>query len=313
MRQLGTLPDARSARTLADYLDSLSIETRVESTPEGFIVWVCDEDRLARAREEFQRFRQNPADPGFLPLARKKEKEPEPAPTRPAEPRLELESRPPVTTVLIVVSVLVSVAYLSGDGSAVTRTLLISTVETKSEGIIEWVPQFALDELSRGELWRLVTPIFVHFGVLHLVFNMMWLHTFASQIERHSGSLRLALLVVLIAVLSNLAQYLGSMVVLEGMRMTLEPRHGNPGFGGMSGVVFGLFGYVWVRALYERDCPLEVGRGTVILLLAWLVVCMTGWVGPIANTAHVVGLVVGVFAGYVAARWNGFGERERGA
>ena len=65
MRQLGTLPDGHDARTLADYLAGLSIETRLLQSAGGWELWVCDEDKVARAREEYQAFQANPADKRF--------------------------------------------------------------------------------------------------------------------------------------------------------------------------------------------------------------------------------------------------------
>jgi hypothetical protein len=44
-------------------------------------------------------------------------------------------------------------------------------------------------------------------------------------------------------------------------------------------------------------------------MIFWLVLCMTGQIGPIANTAHLVGLGVGMVEGYLSARWNNFGQR----
>ena len=56
MRQIGTLPDARDARAIADYLVGQSIEARLVESPGGWELWVCDEDKVARAREEYQAF-----------------------------------------------------------------------------------------------------------------------------------------------------------------------------------------------------------------------------------------------------------------
>jgi GlpG protein len=65
----------------------------------------------------------------------------------------------------------------------------------------------------------------------------------------------------------------------------------------MSGVVFALFGYIWMKSLHEPEQGMFVHPNTVTIMLFWLVLCMTGLVGPIANAAHVAGLVVGVVFG----------------
>src|SRR5581483_6900626 len=70
MRELGTLPDGDAARRLADYLLTLQIETRLDEQPGGWVVWVCDEDRVPQARQEFAAFAHNPADPRFAGAAR---------------------------------------------------------------------------------------------------------------------------------------------------------------------------------------------------------------------------------------------------
>src|SRR5579883_3460077 len=66
MRQIGTLPDEPSARALADYLLTQKIETKLERQSGGWEIWVCDEDHVARAREELAAFTANPADQRFV-------------------------------------------------------------------------------------------------------------------------------------------------------------------------------------------------------------------------------------------------------
>ena len=65
MRQLAILPNPDAARTLADYLLTLRIDTHLEPMPEGWAVWVRDEDRLPQAKKELAEFTSNPADKRF--------------------------------------------------------------------------------------------------------------------------------------------------------------------------------------------------------------------------------------------------------
>src|SRR5258708_8631081 len=100
MRQIGTLPDAQGARAIANCLASLSIEARLVQSPGGWELWVCDEDKVPRARDEYQAFLHNPADErfrraeGVLPTEVPKEaipRRPEALARRPvAEPRRPL-------------------------------------------------------------------------------------------------------------------------------------------------------------------------------------------------------------------------------
>jgi GlpG protein len=126
----------------------------------------------------------------------------------------------------------------------------------------------------------------MHGNPLHIVFNLLWLRILGAMIEVRRGTLRLAILVLVGASASNYGQY-----------MWMD-RMGDPGpFWGMSGVVYALFGYIWLKGLYQPEQRLGIDQNNVNIMLLWLVLCMTGVLGPIANAAHVVGLVVGIAFG----------------
>lgn len=141
-----------------------------------------------------------------------------------------------------------------------------------------------------GQPWRLLTPIFLHFGLLHIVFNGLWLWELGGMIERRQGLIRLLGLVVIVAGLSNMAQAMASVSI----------------FGGMSGVIYGLLGYIaiWNKMRPQQRFPLP--KAVVVFMVAWLLLCYTGFAallgaGDIANTAHASGLVMGVLLGLAAA------------
>ena len=145
--------------------------------------------------------------------------------------------------------------------------------------------------LAGGEYWRLLTPMFLHFGILHVVFNMLWFWEIGRRIELRNGGLLLLVLVLVSSLCSNLLQY----------KMT------GPGFfGGMSGVVFGLLGYslVWSKLLPQRDMGLP--HSIYIFMLGFMVVGFSGLfdllgLGNLANWAHLGGLLAGAVMGAVAA------------
>src|SRR5262249_11477009 len=112
MRQIGTLPDARDARALADYLAGLSIETRLIQASGGWEVWVCDEDKVPRAREEYQAFLSNPSDERFHRTEAVRPVEP-PRPAAPLERRPVAEPQRPLTFLLIAASIVITVLYQS--------------------------------------------------------------------------------------------------------------------------------------------------------------------------------------------------------
>ena len=145
--------------------------------------------------------------------------------------------------------------------------------------------------LARGDYWRLLTPMFLHFGILHLVFNMLWFWEIGRRIERVNSGGLLLILALTSSLGANVLQY-----VMAG-----------PGFfGGMSGVVFGLLGYslVWSRLLPASDMGLP--NSIYVFMLGFLVVGFSGLLdllglGSLANWAHLGGLLSGASFGLVMA------------
>lgn len=148
--------------------------------------------------------------------------------------------------------------------------------------------------LERGEYWRILTPIFLHFGLFHILFNALWVWEFGRRIELGLGSARLLVLVLLIGVISNTAQYLWT---------------GPSLFGGLSGVLYGLMGFLWIYHRLRPHPLFALQPGIVGFMLLWVVLGMTGAIdffmdGSIANAAHVGGLVAGMALAPLAARFR---------
>lgn len=146
-------------------------------------------------------------------------------------------------------------------------------------------------ENVQGQYWRLVTPVFLHFGWLHIVFNSLWMWELGGKVERNLGHLNMALLFLALAVVSNGAQF----------------AYGSPGiFGGMSGVIYGLLGFSWVAPFIQPRWNIQPSSTIMLFMVGWLVLCMAGVVevlgfGAVANAAHLGGLLCGAVLGLALA------------
>jgi GlpG protein len=140
------------------------------------------------------------------------------------------------------------------------------------------------DSLARGEIWRLLTPAFLHFGIFHVLFNSLWMWDLGRRLEFFLGRWHFLLFFIVTAVAANIAQYIWS---------------GSANFGGMSGVVYALVGFIAVRQRLAPHPLVAVPSALIGFMLFWLVLCMTGVVdyfiaGSVANAAHIGGLLAGV-------------------
>ncbi len=148
-------------------------------------------------------------------------------------------------------------------------------------------------QVWQGELWRPVTTTLLHGNLLHAGFNLAWWVPLASAVERRFGPARLALLTLLVAAGSTMAQYVYADYLEPDVQL-------QGGMVGMSGVVYGLFGFVWASRARSPDLARLARPETLRLLLGWAVFCWVATVGElmsIANMAHGVGLALGYTMG----------------
>lgn len=291
MREVGTLPKGHDVKLLEDHLLALGMTTRVDDRPEGWAVWIYNEDHFPQARQELDAFRENPKDPRYKAASdeaarvRLEKEQAEKAFRKNVVDmsqrwgRVSWRERPLTMALMIICGAVYVMMQVPSVAGRLENQMFLIVQYRDPRGLVNWT---GLDMVWRGEVWRLVTPIFLHFHPIHLFGNMMWIYYLGTAIEARRGTLWLAVLVLGSAIISNLGQY-----YIEGPSF----------FGGMSGVVFALFGYVWMKTIYHPLDGLYIDSRNVNLTLLWFVLCMTGVVGPIANGAHGVGLVVGILLG----------------
>ncbi|MFZ7947035.1 MULTISPECIES: rhomboid family intramembrane serine protease [Bacillaceae] len=138
--------------------------------------------------------------------------------------------------------------------------------------------------IMEGEYWRLITPIFMHSGFPHMLFNSFSLVLFAPALERMLGGGRFLFVYLLSGLIANAATFL-----LEPLTYTHV---------GSSGAIFGLFGY-YIAIIIFRKHLLSKQNSQIILTLCAVSLIMTFLQPNINITAHLFGLLGGFLLGAI--------------
>ncbi len=142
--------------------------------------------------------------------------------------------------------------------------------------------------------WRLFTACMLHAGWVHLIFNIYWTFRFGAILEPVLGLFSTVVVFVMLGLTSSAAQWAFS-----------------GGGVGLSGIVYGLFGILWMLARYHPNFRGVIDLNTIRLFIGWFFLCIVLTeldVLPIANIAHGVGAVMGILFGLTltplgAKRW----------
>ena len=139
-------------------------------------------------------------------------------------------------------------------------------------------------EIRRGQWWRLITSVFPHSSFLHLAFNLYWLWIMGKTVERIYGHLRTAALLILFAVGSSSLQFAFAQ-----------------GGIGLSGVVYGLFGLLYVLSRHDQRFRNAIDKRTETLFIVWFFICIfltATHTFNVGNIAHGTGALLGFLLGY---------------
>jgi GlpG protein len=278
-----TFSEKRPALAFSDYLRSLHIPNHLEPTSEGFAIVLEQADDRDRALAEAQAFVTRPDDAKYWQAswhsgAVQKEAVYS-ASTAASEPWWWVWWRRGgwVTRAVAVLCLLVFAAELIWGDAAL-----------EALGYADGISLTAL----QGQWWRLITPAFLHFGVLHITFNLLWWWELGSLVEKAQSSWRLLALTGVIILVSNAAQFLS---------------YGS-GFGGLSAVVYGLVGYLWLYPLADPGATFRLRGSIVAFMLGWLALGYTGIFdaifGKISNNGHLAGVLAGAALGLLLGLVN---------
>ncbi|MDN3555454.1 rhomboid family intramembrane serine protease [Halomonas maura] len=244
---------------------------------EGQVLWLVDPAQQAAMQRLVERWQRGES---LMPEERRRPRRSLPA------WRIPFRQAPVTATALALCLAVFAVMGVFGD-------LVIAALTIVPVGVVKGQLVFGslAETLASGQVWRLLSPAVLHFGWMHLIFNMLWLWFFGRQVESLHGRGRMLTLLLAAGIGGNLAQYATGTVL----------------FGGMSGVDFALLGYVWLMSRRRPADGFFVPQMLVVFMLGWMVFTMTDVAavvgfGNVANEAHVGGLVVGLALGWYHSR-----------
>jgi membrane associated rhomboid family serine protease len=174
------------------------------------------------------------------------------------------------------------------DYPVIAATAVLAAAVTVALGLDRDI-SFLLDSplVRRGQLWRLITSALAHDGPMHILFNVYWLWIFGTTVERAFGPARTLGLMLLLAYGSGALEYA---FFAGGV--------------GLSGVVYGLLGFLWVLSRTDERFSNVIDPRTVRFFIGWFFVCIVMTMldlYPVANVAHGAGALLGVLAGFAVA------------
>ncbi len=322
MRSIGQLDKRELAERFTAYLIGEGIDASAESSNSdadgaSWTIWVHDEDRLDEARGQLAEFCRQPDDRRYaaaISKAAERLREKERREREIARRMVDVRQRwsrgqmsgPTRLTLLIVVAT-VAISFLAGMGrpnpSPIYRKLLfVDFVQAR-----QW-PEGTLAaktlDIRHGEIWRLISPAFLHGDLMHLAFNMYAFFVFGSQIESRRGPWTLLGLFLWTAVTSV------TVASLMPSQIPMLPAHlaGSVHTIGMSGVVYGLAGFIWLAMRIDSRRDLLMPPQWWTILIVWLLLGVFGVLESmgmqVSNWGHFIGLIAGMAAAWVVVEFR---------
>lgn len=262
MLMITSFTNPRVAQAFVDYMATQGVILTIQQHTQTD-VWLADESQAACVNAELARFLENPGDARYLAASWQ---------SGHTDTGLHYQRFPfmaaireragPFTLLLMAACILVFIIMnVVGDQSVMIA--------------LAW----PYDPSLQFDVWRYFTHALMHFSVLHILFNLLWWWYLGGLVEKRLGSGKLIVITIISALLSGYVQH----------------KFSGPWFGGLSGVVYALMGYVWLRGERDPESGIYLQRGLITFAVVWLI---AGWFDlfgmSIANGAHVAGLAVGL-------------------
>ena len=277
MLMITSFANPRVAQAFVDYMATQGIILTIQQHTQSD-VWLADESQAGRVRAELARFLENPADPRYLAASWQSGQTNSGLRYQrfPFFATLRHNAGPFTWAILLICIAVFILQNLLGD-----------------QPVMIWLA-WPYDPSLQFEAWRYFSHAFMHFSLMHILFNLLWWWYLGGPMEKRLGAGKLFVLAVVSAFFSGWAQSLFSGAL----------------FGGLSGVVYALMGYCWLSGERAPERGLMLPRGLMVFSVLWLVAGYFDILGmSIANAAHVAGLVLGLLMAFWDTRHRAHNEQ----
>ncbi|MBG5951020.1 MULTISPECIES: rhomboid family intramembrane serine protease GlpG [Proteus] len=259
-----TLSNPQAADLFVNYMTTKGVRIHTKNENQQISLWLEDQHQLDMVEKELNTFLREPFHPRYQAASWQTG---DPKNTgikyRPAFSIKNMVQRSgPLTVLVVILCILIFIwQQVVGDYNVMLH--------------LAWPYKESLN----FEVWRYITPAFVHFSLMHIAFNLaMWWYL-ASQTEQRLGTGKLFVIMLVSALFSNWAQSLFT----------------DSNFGGLSGVVYALIGYVGLTGIRNPEKGIGVPTGLIGFSILWIVAGYMGVLGDsIGNTAHFAGFLIGL-------------------
>jgi GlpG protein len=268
---------------LCAFLRARGVALRVVESEGRQQLWVADPELSQAVLDAYARYRQDPGLRNHLAEYQARQ-----VPQRAAPGILQQARQFPMVLGLLVSLLLAGLYTGFGHALGVRAFVMVDFFDFTPDQLTGGLWPELIQTLRAGEWWRLISPAWLHWGLIHFLFNALGLWIFGRSLEIVLRPAGLFSLVIASALISNLAQFAVS----------------GPSFGGFSGVVYALIGAHLVGRRLRPDLPLWMPSALIGFALFGLLVGLSGLteLGGVsfANAAHLGGFLSGLVIMFLA-------------
>jgi GlpG protein len=292
MLQLTEFDSKKQANRFSNFLRSEGIPNGVQQHDAKFELWIERNEHLDVSQTHLQAFLQNPNDAKYQVKI---------VDNRRAK-RRELKARYKrnfsrnyannyISISLVVMAVLFFILAKYVGYRLIDHFSLVdrgAVLDYQFESILDRQSVLTLWQIFLNFIlkqpWRLLTPMFIHWNIIHLMFNGYWVYYLGGLIEKKERSWFFIVMILSAALVTNVAQF-----VVDYAQPSA----------GLSGVVYAFFAYLWLSAKYNPMSGYWIRQDIVVWMVGWFLIGLSGYFGYVGHYSYLGGLLVGALFAYV--------------